>query len=107
SVSDPLMHWETQCQGGLYLAKMALDFLLVPATSTDTERAFSGGGLTVSWMCHSLSDQLTWAATVLASWAAVEGMVPEEDIIQRFCDKKKRVRNVQKEPVTADVIEIS
>ncbi|KAF8577616.1 hypothetical protein K439DRAFT_1305243, partial [Ramaria rubella] len=52
------------------------------ATSTDTERAFSGGGLTVSRMCHSLSDQSTRAATVLASWAAVEGMVPEGDIIQ-------------------------
>ncbi|KAF8583746.1 hypothetical protein K439DRAFT_1308281, partial [Ramaria rubella] len=30
SIADPLMHWETQRQGGSYLAKMALDFLSVP-----------------------------------------------------------------------------
>ncbi|KAF8577321.1 hypothetical protein K439DRAFT_1317511, partial [Ramaria rubella] len=54
------------------------------ATSTDTECAFSGGQLTVSWMRHSLSDQLTRAASVLASWASIKGMVPEAEIIQTF-----------------------
>ncbi|KAF8585777.1 hypothetical protein K439DRAFT_1314362, partial [Ramaria rubella] len=51
------------------------------ATSTDTERAFSSGGLTVSQMCHSLSDKSTRAASVLSSWAAVGGVIPEEVII--------------------------
>ena len=68
------------------LAPIALDFLSVPgknlifscyndsdhhtllATSTDVERTFSCGGLTVSKMCHSLSDESTRAATVLSSW---------------------------------------
>ncbi|KAF8591458.1 hypothetical protein K439DRAFT_1326873, partial [Ramaria rubella] len=47
------------------------------ATSTDTECAFSGSGLTVSRMRHTLSDKSTCAATVLASWALVDEMIPE------------------------------
>ena len=48
-------------------AQMAIDFLSAPASSTDIERAFSQGGLTVSKCCHSLSDKSTCAATVLSS----------------------------------------
>ncbi|KAF8584239.1 hypothetical protein K439DRAFT_1302530, partial [Ramaria rubella] len=51
------------------------------ATSTDTECAFSGGGLSVSRMRHSLSDKSMCVATVLASWALVNGMIPEVEII--------------------------
>ncbi|KAF8581325.1 hypothetical protein K439DRAFT_1299256, partial [Ramaria rubella] len=54
------------------------------ATSTDTEWEFSGGGLTISRMQHSLSDQSTCAASVLASWASVKGMIPQAEIIQMF-----------------------
>ncbi|KAF8580385.1 hypothetical protein K439DRAFT_1307891, partial [Ramaria rubella] len=49
-----------------------------------TECAFSGGGLTMSWMRHSLSDKSTCAATVLASWASVSGIIPEANLIKRF-----------------------
>ncbi|KAF8587063.1 hypothetical protein K439DRAFT_1307469, partial [Ramaria rubella] len=52
------------------------------AMSMDTEHAFSGRGLTVSRMCHSLLDQSTHAVTVLSSWAAVGGVIPEGQIIQ-------------------------
>ncbi|KAF8573358.1 hypothetical protein K439DRAFT_1316224, partial [Ramaria rubella] len=52
------------------------------ATSTDTERAFSGGRLTVSRMRPSLSNKSTHTATVLASWASVDGTKPEVEIIQ-------------------------
>ncbi|KAF8573838.1 hypothetical protein K439DRAFT_1317841, partial [Ramaria rubella] len=51
------------------------------ATSTDTERAFSGDGLMVSRMCHSLSDESTHAASILLLWVAVGGVIPEEVII--------------------------
>ncbi|KAF8583674.1 hypothetical protein K439DRAFT_1316205, partial [Ramaria rubella] len=52
------------------------------ATSTDTECAFSGGGLTVSCMRHSLLDKSTHMATVLASWASVSGTILEADLIK-------------------------
>ncbi|KAF8578867.1 hypothetical protein K439DRAFT_1361002, partial [Ramaria rubella] len=66
---------------------------ICPATSTDTEHAFSGGGLTMSWMRHSLVDKSTHVATVLASWASVSGIIPEADLIKRFKDKKKQENN--------------
>ncbi|KAF8585289.1 hypothetical protein K439DRAFT_1646652 [Ramaria rubella] len=67
-ILDPLTHWEAQKAGGSHLARMALDFLSIPATSTDTKYAFSRGGLTVSCMHHSLLNASTCATSVLASW---------------------------------------
>ncbi|KAF8581010.1 hypothetical protein K439DRAFT_1309704, partial [Ramaria rubella] len=63
---------------------MALGFLSIPATLTDTKRAFSGGGLTVSRMRHSLSDASTHATSVLASWGSIEGLIPTAQIVQGF-----------------------
>ena len=60
------------------------------ATSTDVERAFSRGGLTVSKMRHSLSDESTRAASVLGSWCDLPGAVPRDEIIAVFRDKGKR-----------------
>lgn len=61
------------------------------ATSTDVERAFSRGGLTVSKMRHALSDESTRAATVLGSWAAsFSDLIPHADIVTLFKDKSKR-----------------
>ncbi|TDL21387.1 hypothetical protein BD410DRAFT_724431, partial [Rickenella mellea] len=60
------------------------------ASSTDVERAFSRGGLTVSKRRHSLSDESLRAATVLSSWADVEGLIPEAEIVEHFRDKKSR-----------------
>ncbi|KAF8572642.1 hypothetical protein K439DRAFT_1342833, partial [Ramaria rubella] len=57
------------------------------ATSTDTERAFSRGGLTVSRMCHSLSDASTHATSVLALWGSIEGLIPASQIVQGFKEK--------------------
>ncbi|TDL14105.1 hypothetical protein BD410DRAFT_696994, partial [Rickenella mellea] len=54
------------------------------ASSTDVERAFSRGGLTVSKRRHTLSDQSIRAATVLSSWVDVEGLVPEAAIVEHF-----------------------
>ncbi|KAF8574083.1 hypothetical protein K439DRAFT_1373493 [Ramaria rubella] len=73
---------------------MVLDFLSVPATSTDTEQAFSGGGLTISRLQHSLSDQSTRVASVLASWASIKGLIPKAEIIQTFQNKKTWEKNV-------------
>ena len=78
------------------LARMALDFLSAPASSTDIERAFSRGGLTVSKRRHSLSDESTRAATVLSSWATVKGLIPEDEIVSVFRDKVKRAKDKEK-----------
>ena len=75
---------------------MALDFLSAPASSTDIERAFSRGGLTVSKRRHSLSDESTRAATVLSSWATVKGLIPEDEIVSVFRDKVKRAKDKEK-----------
>lgn len=60
------------------------------ATSTDVERAFSRGGLTVSKMRHSLSDESTRAATVLGSWCTFPDLVPCGEIVSIFKDKSSR-----------------
>jgi hypothetical protein len=65
------------------------------ATSTDVERAFSKGGLTVSRLRHSLSDVSTRASTVLGSWVALndaicQSVVPKDDIIELFKNKHKQ-----------------
>ena len=58
------------------------------ATSTDAERAFSRGRLTVSRLRHSLSDASVRANTVLGSWARIDGLVPEKETIAYLADKK-------------------
>jgi hypothetical protein len=69
------------------------------ATSTDAERAFSHGGLTVSKMRHSLSDESVRAATVLGSWCSLAGAIPREEFVTSLRDKGKRSKG--KEPATA------
>jgi hypothetical protein len=63
---------------------------LYVATSTDVERAFSCGGLTVSKMRHSLSDQSARAASVLGAWCNLPGAIPREEAMVIFRDKNKR-----------------
>ena len=89
TVSDPLKYWHLALESGsenAALAQMALDYLSMPgeylvfaiycsltdhsvlihlATSTDAERSFSRGRLTVSRLRHSLADEPVRANTVL------------------------------------------
>jgi len=60
------------------------------ASSTDIERGFSKGRLTVSHLRHSLSDESTRAATVLGSWASVSGLVPDAELIENIKKKGSR-----------------
>jgi hypothetical protein len=59
-------------------------------SSTDIERGFSRGRLTVTKLRHNLSDESTHAATMVHSWSNVEGLIPDQDIIKLFQDKSKR-----------------
>ena len=63
------------------------------ATSTDVERAFSHGGLTVSKMRHLLSDESTRAASVLGAWRSLPGAIPRNEIMDAFKDKSKWPKN--------------
>ena len=78
----------------LYLSdlfSLTIDCLyLLTASSTDIERGFSRGGLTVTKLHHNLSDESTRAATVVHSWSNIKGLIPEQDIIKLFQDKSKR-----------------
>ncbi|KAI1788246.1 hypothetical protein LXA43DRAFT_894916, partial [Ganoderma leucocontextum] len=44
---------------------------IIVATSTDAERAFSRGGLTISRLRHSLNDASVRASALLASWSTI------------------------------------
>ncbi|KIM78749.1 hypothetical protein PILCRDRAFT_75126, partial [Piloderma croceum F 1598] len=68
NITNGLQYWTTMAVSRHPLAPMVKNFLFIPATSTDVEHAFSCGGLTVSKMHHSLSDQSTHAASVLGAW---------------------------------------
>ncbi|EIW63695.1 uncharacterized protein TRAVEDRAFT_41126 [Trametes versicolor FP-101664 SS1] len=60
---------------------MALDFLSIPATSTDTERTFSHGHLTVSRLQHSLGEDSVCAGTVVGSWAGIPAILREDNLV--------------------------
>ena len=61
------------------------------------ERGFSRGGLTVTKLRHGLSDDSTRAATVLHAWSEIPGLIPEDDILQLFQDKCRRLKDKGKE----------
>lgn len=79
----------------------------ITATSVDTERALSRGGLTVSKRRHALSDESTHAATVLSSWANVADVVPEKEIIAIFKEKSKHSKKEAPSGASAEVITLN
>jgi hypothetical protein len=66
------------------------------ASSTDVERAFSKGGLTISKFRHSLSDESARSSSVLGSWTELDGAIPKDLILQLFKDKGKRPKKKKK-----------
>jgi hypothetical protein len=100
NISNGLQYWTAMGASGHPLAPMAKNFLSALVctnlhiqlfiSSTDVERAFSRGRLTVSKMRHSLSDESTRAASVLGAWCDLEGAVPRDEIMEVFKDKGKR-----------------
>lgn len=69
--------------------------MLSIATSTDSERSFSRGRLTVSRLRHSLSDESVRTGTVLGSWADYHELVPEADVVQLLAEKSRQSRSSQ------------
>jgi hypothetical protein len=62
------------------LARMALDYLSIPATSVDVERVFSRGRLILSHVRSRLSVQSTRALICVGSWSRL-GLVKNEDVM--------------------------
>jgi hypothetical protein len=58
---------------------MALDYLTIPATSTDVERLFSQGRLLLTHVRSRLSAQSTRALLCLGSWSLLN-LVKEDDV---------------------------
>ena len=67
---------------------------------------FSRGGLTVSKMRHSLSDELVQAATVLGSWCPFPDTIPQDEIEATFRDKAKRPKVMESTASASDVIAV-
>ncbi|KAJ3576951.1 hypothetical protein NP233_g99 [Leucocoprinus birnbaumii] len=104
TVKDLIQWWTAMEVTGNPLAQMALNFLSSPAASTDIECAFSHGGLTVSKMHHSLSDESTCTSAVMGSWSdSPINIIPHEKILQVLRDKSKRSgKRKQKEREAVD-----
>jgi hypothetical protein len=66
--SDPLLYWKEKKEAFPCLYVMAMKHLSVCATSTPSERAFSGGRLICSHLRGSLSSEKLTALMCLKSW---------------------------------------
>lgn len=66
--SDPLAYWKKYASHFPTLAKMAKDYLAIPATSVSSERMFSHAGNIVSETRASLSPHSVKALICLKSW---------------------------------------
>ena len=71
------------------------------ATSTDAERAFSSGRLTVSRLRHSLSDASVRAGTLLGSWSKIPDIV-DEDIAAKLLDASTKGQAPAHEVINID-----
>ncbi|KDQ06020.1 hypothetical protein BOTBODRAFT_74748, partial [Botryobasidium botryosum FD-172 SS1] len=80
---DPIRWWHEKLVSNQWpeLAQMALDYLSVPATSVDVERAFSYGQQTVSLYRHSLSSETIRASIVFGN-RCKESLVDDCELVE-------------------------
>jgi hypothetical protein len=118
---DPITWWYAIGMSSP-LAQMGIDFLSAPgkwhkllndmlrywlimhgpASSCDVEHGFSRGGLTVTKLWHTLSDDSTQASTILHAWSEIPGLISEADIIEVFKDKGCHLKGVNKQGISKD-----
>lgn len=81
-----------------------IHIIVAPSSlSTDTERAFLRGRLTVPRLRHSFSDESVRASMLLGSWAQIPELVPERKAIHRI---KAIVRQARQEAAAANAAEV-
>ncbi|GLB45148.1 putative hAT family C-terminal dimerisation region [Lyophyllum shimeji] len=78
-VKDVLKWWASKRGIWPNLSRMALDYLSIPATSTDVERVFSRGRILLSHTRNRLSPQTTRALMCLGGWSLL-GLVKDSDV---------------------------
>ena len=76
------------------------------ATSTDIERLFSGGRLTVSRMRHSLSSDSKRASIVLGTWMKADGLLSNQDLSKKLKEKRNANKNGSKTTQNVDNADI-
>ena len=89
---DPIQFWKGRSVShpDSRLVQMAIDYLSVPASSVDAERAFSRGALTVTHRHHTLSVTSTRNSIVLGGWLKDTNLVPKQELIEFFRNKTIR-----------------
>ncbi|KIJ29107.1 hypothetical protein M422DRAFT_188910 [Sphaerobolus stellatus SS14] len=106
--TDPIAYWHAQCKSGVIpeaLAKMALDYLSVPASSTDVKHAFSLSGRVVTPLCSSLEDESIRATVLLNSWLSIPGLVTEKVFKNHLVVGWKRGKNCAATQAALDAAE--
>lgn len=78
-VDDPLVWWTLKKIIWPNLSRMALDYLLILATSTDVERVFSHGRVLLTHTHNRLSAQMLRALMCLGEWSLM-GLINDSDI---------------------------
>ncbi|KDQ05715.1 hypothetical protein BOTBODRAFT_72796, partial [Botryobasidium botryosum FD-172 SS1] len=91
SVDNPLAYWNQKRSDGVWpeLAQMALDYLTIPATSVDVERAFSFGRQTISLYRHSLRSE-TIRASIVFGDRCKQGLVNDDELVEWLREKASR-----------------
>lgn len=76
----------------LYVDYVYILIQCMTASSIDLECGFSRGGLTVSKLRHSLSDQSVRASTILRSWirSGIPEIVQEAELLEHIRKKTKQ-----------------
>lgn len=79
--------------------------LVTTAASTDLETGFSHGGLTVSKLRHSLSDQNVRAVTIVSSWLklGIPRVLDEAELLEGLRDKPKRSNKGKGKAIESDI----
>ncbi|KAJ3002262.1 hypothetical protein NUW54_g5941 [Trametes sanguinea] len=78
-ITNPFQWWYRRRRVYPRLARMAMDYLSIPATSVDVERVFSRGRLLLPHVRNRLSAQTTRALLCLGDWS-VHGYIAQSDL---------------------------
>ncbi|QRV82985.1 hAT family dimerization protein [Ceratobasidium sp. AG-Ba] len=79
-----LGYWSSQLAQRPRVARFALDFLTVPASSVDAERAFSCGRLMVNHLQHQMSTRSFQAQMAVGSWYGTPLLPSLDDVAKKL-----------------------
>ncbi|KAL1942366.1 hypothetical protein VTO73DRAFT_6430 [Trametes versicolor] len=84
TMEDLLAYWNIvlKMSPSFLLTTMAINFLTMQATSTDSECLFSSGHLIISRLQHSLSKESVRTRTVLGSWCNYPEIVLDAQLVE-------------------------